>query len=244
VASAMSSRGKKTHFDDGNTVSKSSRTTPPLEELTYPRNGNTRIPKQLVSKAALINLGYPFTEEGDTITVQVALGKENIDELLRLSKEYKRFRKGDSDEQGIEGDTSIPSFDWVNVEAEEPELSPPTSTKSEESDESDEEDPQSVFSYTEPPSLSGQVVFSGVLSLKSTRDFREGDSTFGESSGILRAWHEERSVLINGTITELFSIHAAEYYMDRSGQQKVTLVCPTPSIVGDGDPSLVRMRWL
>ncbi|KAK7942739.1 uncharacterized protein PG986_011852 [Apiospora aurea] len=56
----------------------------------YPKKGKTRIPGRLVSKRALIDLGYPFIEEGNTIVVQKALGQENIDDLLKLSEDYKK----------------------------------------------------------------------------------------------------------------------------------------------------------
>ncbi|KAK3936566.1 hypothetical protein QBC46DRAFT_25967 [Diplogelasinospora grovesii] len=56
----------------------------------YPKKGKTRIPARLVSKRALIDLGYPFVEEGNTIVVQKALGQENIDDLLKLSADYKK----------------------------------------------------------------------------------------------------------------------------------------------------------
>ncbi|KAH9885059.1 hypothetical protein F4778DRAFT_787463 [Xylariomycetidae sp. FL2044] len=56
----------------------------------YPKKGKTRIPVRLVSKRALIDLGYPFIEEGNIIIVQKALGQQNIDDLLKLSEEYKK----------------------------------------------------------------------------------------------------------------------------------------------------------
>ncbi|KAI1095555.1 hypothetical protein F5B19DRAFT_489212 [Rostrohypoxylon terebratum] len=56
----------------------------------YPKKGKTRIPVRLISKAALIDLGYPFIEEGNVIIVQVALGQQNIDDLLKLSEDYKK----------------------------------------------------------------------------------------------------------------------------------------------------------
>jgi hypothetical protein len=43
-----------------------------------------------VSQRALIDLGYPFVQEGSTIIVQRALGQENIDDLLKLSEDYKK----------------------------------------------------------------------------------------------------------------------------------------------------------
>ncbi|OAA59907.1 hypothetical protein SPI_06105 [Niveomyces insectorum RCEF 264] len=56
----------------------------------YPKKGKTRMPARLVSERALIDLGYPFTKEGKTIVVQVALGQDNIDEVLKLSRDYKK----------------------------------------------------------------------------------------------------------------------------------------------------------
>ncbi|ORY61429.1 uncharacterized protein BCR38DRAFT_411303 [Pseudomassariella vexata] len=56
----------------------------------YPKKGKTRIPGRLVSKRALIDLGYPFIEEGTIIVVQKALGQDNIDDLLKLSEDYKK----------------------------------------------------------------------------------------------------------------------------------------------------------
>lgn len=75
----------------------------------YPKKGKTRIPARLVSKRALIELGYPFIEEvslqqvscshiseadtrtqGNTVIVLKALGQENIDELLKVSEEFKK----------------------------------------------------------------------------------------------------------------------------------------------------------
>jgi len=56
----------------------------------YPKKGKTRIPARLISKRALIEFGYPYVEEGNTIIVQKALGQQNIDDLLKLSDEYKK----------------------------------------------------------------------------------------------------------------------------------------------------------
>ncbi|KAJ6786086.1 hypothetical protein PWT90_05974 [Aphanocladium album] len=56
----------------------------------YPKKGKTRIPARLVSTKVIIDLGYPYVEEGTTIIIQKALGQEHIDELLRLSEEYTK----------------------------------------------------------------------------------------------------------------------------------------------------------
>ncbi|KLU81737.1 hypothetical protein, variant [Magnaporthiopsis poae ATCC 64411] len=72
------------------TSSSSSSRTATTVKSEYPKKGKTRIPAKLVSKRAIIELGYPFEEEGNTIIIQRALGQENIDDLLRLSEDYKK----------------------------------------------------------------------------------------------------------------------------------------------------------
>jgi hypothetical protein len=37
-----------------------------------------------------MDVGYPYVKEGNTIVVQRALGQENIDDLLKLSEDYKQ----------------------------------------------------------------------------------------------------------------------------------------------------------
>lgn len=59
----------------------------------FPKKGKTRMPARLVSKKAIIDLGYPFEEEGDIIIIQKALGRENIDEVIKLSEDYKASEK-------------------------------------------------------------------------------------------------------------------------------------------------------
>ncbi|KAK4099471.1 hypothetical protein N658DRAFT_508710 [Parathielavia hyrcaniae] len=82
----------------------------------YPKKGKTRIPARLVSKRALIDLGYPYVEEGNVIIVQKALGQHNIDDLLKLSDDYKkselelitaRSSAGDLIEERVERRTEI-----------------------------------------------------------------------------------------------------------------------------------------
>ncbi|GKT93860.1 LOW QUALITY PROTEIN: hypothetical protein Ct61P_11710 [Colletotrichum tofieldiae] len=86
---------KSSHRSSSRSSSTSSRTTSSSRSATtirsaYPKKGKTRIPARLVSKRALIDLGYPYIEEGNTVIVLKALGQENIDELLKLSEEYKQ----------------------------------------------------------------------------------------------------------------------------------------------------------
>ncbi|KAJ5150245.1 hypothetical protein N7448_001823 [Penicillium atrosanguineum] len=60
------------------------------EEKPYPRKGKTRIPRKRVHIHAILDLGYPFKEEDDTIVIQKALSKEQIDEVISLSREFRR----------------------------------------------------------------------------------------------------------------------------------------------------------
>jgi len=47
------------------------------------------MPKRLVKKQAVIELGYPFEEDDDFIIVRRALEKEQIDEVIKISESYK-----------------------------------------------------------------------------------------------------------------------------------------------------------
>ncbi|KAJ5484051.1 hypothetical protein N7539_005847 [Penicillium diatomitis] len=60
------------------------------EEKPYPRKGKTRIPRKWVHVHAILDLGYPFKEDGEVIVIQKALSKEQIDEVISLSKEFRR----------------------------------------------------------------------------------------------------------------------------------------------------------
>ncbi|KXX77793.1 hypothetical protein MMYC01_204792 [Madurella mycetomatis] len=86
-ATSHSRRGRSRSSSRSSSSSSSGGTTLRSE---YPKKGKTRIPARLVSKRALIDLGYPFVEEGKTIVVQKALGQHNIDDLLKLSDDYKK----------------------------------------------------------------------------------------------------------------------------------------------------------
>lgn len=59
----------------------------------FPKKGKTRIPARLVDKKAIVDLGYPFEEEGETVIIMKALGRENIDEVIKLSEDYKSDTK-------------------------------------------------------------------------------------------------------------------------------------------------------
>ncbi|KAL5361061.1 hypothetical protein BJX96DRAFT_151338 [Aspergillus floccosus] len=59
-------------------------------EKPYPRKGKTRMPRKLVHTHAIREFGYPFEEEGDMVIIQLALSKEQIDEVISRSREIRR----------------------------------------------------------------------------------------------------------------------------------------------------------
>ncbi|KAJ9630484.1 hypothetical protein H2203_001005 [Taxawa tesnikishii (nom. ined.)] len=67
----------------------STRASSPSPERKAGKKGKTRMPKRLVKKQAIIELGYPFEEEEDFIIVRRALEKEQIDEVIARSEQYK-----------------------------------------------------------------------------------------------------------------------------------------------------------
>ncbi|KAK1985991.1 hypothetical protein LZ30DRAFT_707055 [Colletotrichum cereale] len=207
---------------------------------SYPKKGTTRIPTKLVSKRALIHLGYPFVEEGATIVLLVALDERLINSVLGLSEEYRRL-DAEADENRIGGkpvdQPSNRGFDWVNVELPDEEGSLQNSGY----DEASDDDLDSTFGDTGHEEREGPIAHSGVLSLNATKVF--GENTFDHTAGRFPSWNAEKADLIRGT-TQLYSVHAAEFYMDRAGNQRITLVCPSDPGNGLSAPSLVRMRWL
>ncbi|KAK1464805.1 hypothetical protein CMEL01_12160 [Colletotrichum melonis] len=210
-----------------------------------PKRGTTRIPSRIVSKRALIHLGYSFAEDGDTIIVQLALGQNHIEELLELSKRIRSSDQGTS-EVGDSGETGPrdedQGFDWINVNA--PDTETPHLETGEIGDFSGNEDEESTLDDTDWDwdDLEGPVIYSGVLNLNSTKSSMDND--MNSTAGKLLAWNQEKSDLINGAKTELNTVHAAEFYMDRAGNQKITLACPEDYEFGATDESLVRLRWL
>lgn len=62
-------------------------------ERPYPRKGKTRMPKKLVHPRAILDKGYPFEEEEKAVMIQVALSKEQIDELVTISREIRRVNE-------------------------------------------------------------------------------------------------------------------------------------------------------
>jgi len=75
--------------------SSSSRSSVSEVRNEFPKKGKTRMPARLVSIKAIIDLGYPYEQEGDVVIIQKALGRENIDEVIKLSEDYKSHEKAE-----------------------------------------------------------------------------------------------------------------------------------------------------
>ncbi|KAL5051676.1 hypothetical protein BDW71DRAFT_202829 [Aspergillus fruticulosus] len=61
-----------------------------VEEVKpYPRKGKTRIPRRLVHAHAIRELGYPYEEEDNMVIIRLALSKEQIDQVIKRSREMK-----------------------------------------------------------------------------------------------------------------------------------------------------------
>jgi len=52
------------------------------------KKGKTRMPKRLVRIEAIQDLGYPFDEETDFYVLRIALEKDQIDEVIKISETY------------------------------------------------------------------------------------------------------------------------------------------------------------
>jgi hypothetical protein len=81
-------------------VRSSSSSSSSFEEITAPeppkigKRGKTRMPKRLVHKKVIVEMGLPFEEEDDFIIVQRALTKVHIDEIIEKSKVYREGKPG------------------------------------------------------------------------------------------------------------------------------------------------------
>ncbi|KAI5468180.1 hypothetical protein BGZ63DRAFT_373096 [Mariannaea sp. PMI_226] len=77
----------------------------------YPGPGNTRIPSHLVSIRAIHDLGYPFKIEGDAFVLPMALGPQQVAELLEISRKYRDYSP--STESPSAGIMKRPFFTWT-----------------------------------------------------------------------------------------------------------------------------------
>ncbi|EMC93488.1 hypothetical protein BAUCODRAFT_37172 [Baudoinia panamericana UAMH 10762] len=57
------------------------------------KRGKTRMPKRLVRREAIMDLGYPFDEEENFFVLRIALEKDQIDEVIKISETYKDGEK-------------------------------------------------------------------------------------------------------------------------------------------------------
>jgi hypothetical protein len=57
------------------------------------KKGKTRMPKRMVAVEAILDLGYAFDEEDNFFVLRVALEKEQIDEVIRVSEVYRNGGK-------------------------------------------------------------------------------------------------------------------------------------------------------
>ncbi|KAI2636791.1 hypothetical protein GGS21DRAFT_489560 [Xylaria nigripes] len=97
---SQSSRARRYHSHSRRSSSRSSPTmsssasetggTTITAKSEYPKKGKTRIPIRLVSIRAIAELQHPYVMEGNTVIIQKALGQKNIDDLLKLSEDYKK----------------------------------------------------------------------------------------------------------------------------------------------------------
>ncbi|KAI0204510.1 hypothetical protein F4808DRAFT_345357 [Astrocystis sublimbata] len=95
---SRSSRAPTHHSRSHRSSSRSSSTSSSSEtggtvitaKSEYPKKGKTRIPLRLVTIRAIVESEYPYVIEGTTVIIQKALGQQNIDDLLKLSDEYKK----------------------------------------------------------------------------------------------------------------------------------------------------------
>lgn len=53
------------------------------------KKGKTRMPKRLVHRDALHDLAYPYDDEEDFFLLRIALEKDQIDEVIKISEMYK-----------------------------------------------------------------------------------------------------------------------------------------------------------
>lgn len=58
------------------------------ETVKSQKKGKTRMPKRLVCREAIQDLGYPFEEEEFFFVLKIALDKEQIDEVIKISETY------------------------------------------------------------------------------------------------------------------------------------------------------------
>lgn len=82
VRSSSSSSSSSSSLESASRVSSS-------PERRVGKKGKTRMPKRLVHRDALHDLAYPYDEEDDFFLLRIALEKDQIDEVIKISEMYK-----------------------------------------------------------------------------------------------------------------------------------------------------------
>lgn len=85
-----SSHSSSTSSSSSSHTSRDTGATAITAKSEYPKKGKTRVPVRLISIRAIVEFQYPYVIEGNTVIIQKALGQKNIDDLLKLSEEYKK----------------------------------------------------------------------------------------------------------------------------------------------------------
>lgn len=88
--------------------------SPPPKKI---KRGRTKMPKRLVHKKAIVDLGFDFVEEEDFYMVQVAMSKDQIDTVIKVSETYRSVYSGEDAPRQLEAPPPVP--------APEPVLAPP-----------------------------------------------------------------------------------------------------------------------
>ncbi|KAF4966906.1 hypothetical protein FSARC_5470 [Fusarium sarcochroum] len=209
----------------------------------YPKKGKTRIPAKLINKRALIDLGYPFFQEGNTIIIQKALGQDNLDEPLKVCEDYKTVEEEILKAREPEGVSFQVPPNREESEVGTVENAAALTLKARVLEKSlfNPDSPRDPIKRPEP----NQVLVSGFFSLKPIEQQSKVESANLAASNTQSAWINPKTVLEDGTIdAELFNVHAAEYYRDQTGFHKVTLCCPNRPRMPTEKSTLVKMRWL
>ncbi|PTB69176.1 hypothetical protein BBK36DRAFT_1134697 [Trichoderma citrinoviride] len=100
-SSSISSSSSSSSSSSGGTTVKSAKSS----KSEYPKKGKTRIPLRLVSKRALIDIGYPFVEEKKKLTIrmiselEISAARSSAGDLFRERREEDiiRDRRGEED---------------------------------------------------------------------------------------------------------------------------------------------------
>lgn len=81
-------RSSSSSSSSSSSYAQTSRASSP-ERSRVGKKGKTRMPKRLVHRDALHDLAYPYDEEEDFFLLRIALEKDQIDEVIKISEMYK-----------------------------------------------------------------------------------------------------------------------------------------------------------